>query len=104
MPRSSAVRESEVFTIDTSGAKRPEDLSGGSAFAAPSTGLVRRNDPRRDHSGPVRSPDARFPSFFNRVEPSGSRRQHSKVVVERHGLDFGEAQLRVQNDECVILR
>ena len=40
----------------------------------------------------MRSPDARFPSFFNRVEPSGSRRQHSKVVAERAGLNIGEAQ------------
>ena len=29
-----------------------------------------------------------------RVEPSGPRRQHSKVVVERHGLCFGEAHVQ----------
>jgi len=39
------------------------------------------------------TPDARLPSFFNRVEPSGPRRQNSKVVVEETGLDFGEGQL-----------
>jgi len=38
------IRDSSACIIATSGAKRPDGLSGGSAFAVPSTGLVRRND------------------------------------------------------------
>ena len=96
-PRKSSSREPDWILAR----HRPEGLSGESAFAVPSTGLVCRNHARRDYSGPVRSPDARFPSFFNLVEPSGSRRQHSKVAAERAGLNIGEAQARTPSS-CPI--
>jgi hypothetical protein len=72
--------------MDTSGAKRPEEPTFGTLLAIAAIALVCRNHARRDHLGPVRSPDARFPSYFNSVEPPGPRRRHSNVVVERHGL------------------
>ena len=92
MPRSTATPESAACIIATSGVKPPEGPTSRTTFAVPAKGFVCRNHARRDYSGPVRSPYARFPYFVNRVEPSGSRRQHSKVVVERHGLDIGEGQ------------
>lgn len=80
-------------------------------FAVPEKGFVRRNHPRRDYSGALRSPDATSFILFGGVKPSAPRARPPRpssrepdCILAKHTTQSGESSDPTGNKLAATVR